>query len=451
MRKELETLLTGTVGFFWPISPTGTFDEEPERGFISRSESGRLDVRTLNENPDSALFATSNRQRPRALVCLSPEGSAIILDITNHGGTANIGGRRASAYTYSARTAISGFPVEHLDKGKIDIRVKRLTAHFPGISAWAGLKVVSFEEERKPDGHAKSATLRLQSPDEVTATLGSLTLTIGGHWEAHNNEDRASIYSPVAIGVRAKQARDISDLMKYLVRIQDLVNVAYDTFVQVDGGSAIIGAEPTPDRFPQFWNDALMLPPPNRGTRKNTSGIPLFTLSDLHGAEGVSRWVRLYEQFPSAFDAVAMPYRSGRMTAHSYLRETAVGIERLIAGAKRQGRPKWANAKPQSYALANRVGQPFTDFVGDPKEWADLFWGAYNGGKHQADYEPDPRDLSILATSGNLLLTAYLLHRCGMSKSALNRLFQHRVSYRLRDRTRELVANPPAGLRPPKR
>lgn len=450
INKDLETLLAGTVGFFWPITASGDFNPEPERGFISRSDTGHLEIRTLNEDPESELFSPYNRERPNALISLSPEGSAVILNITRHDGTSNIGGGKASAFNYTAKTAVTGFPVEQLDRKKVDVRVKKLTAHFPGISQWAGLKVVSFEHERKPNGRAAAATLRLQSPDEVTATLGSLTLGIGGHWEVNkssDSDDRASIYSPVKIGVTAKRPRDITDLMKLLVRIQDLVNVAYDMFVQVEGGSAVIGADPNPDRFPRFWNDTLMQPPPTRTTGKTRRGSPLFTLADLNGADGVSRWVRLYDKFPSALEAVATPYRVGGMTWHSYMRETAVGMERLIAASKRKGRPKWTALKPQSYALAKRVGQPFADFVGDEEAWADLFWAAYNGGKHQANYEPDPHDLSTLAISGNLLLTAYLLRRCGMSNASLNSLFQHRVSYRLRDRIRELVANPPPGLR----
>ncbi|MFF3309010.1 HEPN domain-containing protein [Streptomyces sp. NPDC002952] len=449
MDKELEALLTGTVGFFYPISAEGAFNVEPERGFVSKLDSGRLEIRTLNEDPDSALFASSDREKPEAVICQFPEGSAAILNITRHGGTANIGGRKASVYNYSARTVITRFPVEQLNKQRVDIRVRELTAHFPGVSQWAGLKISNLEHERKPDGRSASAILRLQSPQVVTANLGSLSLAIGGHWEVDNSDDRTSIYSPVAIGVKAKRARDISDLLKILVRIQDLINVAYDMFVQVDGGLAVTGAEPNPKQYPRFWNDALMEAPPSRIAAKSKRGLPLFTLADLNGADGVSRWVRLYDRFPSAYDAVATPYRHGGMTWHSYMRETAVGIERLIAASKRQGRPNWTRVSPHSYALAKRVGKPFAEFVGDDKAWADLFWSAYNGGKHQANYDPDPRDLSTLAISGNLLLTAYLLQRCGMSKAALDRLFQRGVSYRLRDKIRDLVANPPASLRPP--
>ncbi|WP_413755038.1 HEPN domain-containing protein [Streptomyces sp. MMBL 11-3] len=451
MNKELEALLTGTVGFFWPISPEGGFNSDPERGFVSKSSSGRLDIRTLNEDSDSALSSPFGRERPEAIISLSPEGSAIILEITRHGGTSNIGGRKASAYKYSARTTITGFPVEHLNRKKVDIRVKEIVAYFPGISQWAGLRVSNLKQENKEDGRAKSATIRLQSPEETTAVLGSLTLSIGGHWEVNNDEDRASIYSPVAIGVKAKRGRSVSELLNILVRVQDLVNVAYDMFVPVEGGSALIGAEPAPRSRPQFWHDALMEPPPSRNAGKAKKGIPLFTLAELNGADGISRWVRLHDELPTVFDAVTSPYRYSGMNWHSYMRETAVGIERLIAFSKRRGRPKWASERPYSYALAKRVGKPFSDFVGDEKVWADIFWNAYNGGKHQANYEPDPRNLSALALSGNLLLTAYLLHRCGMSKDSLNSLLQHRVSYVLRDRIRELVDKPPADLKPPKR
>ncbi|MEV7377907.1 HEPN domain-containing protein [Streptomyces lydicus] len=448
MDKELQALMSGTVGFFWPISATGHFNEDPERGFVSKANLGRLEVRTLNENPDSDAFSSSSRVRPHAIVSLFPEGSAVILNISNHGGTSNIGGRRASAYSYTGRTAISGFPVEQLLAARVDVRVKELHAHFPGISQWAGLKVTEMEHERKPDGRVSAAVVRLKSPEEVRAVLGPLSLVIGGHWEVDNGDDRASIYSPVSIGVKAKRARNVAELLEMLVRVQDLVNVAYDTYMPVDGGIAVMSAEAAPDPNPRFWSDRLMEGPGHHVARSGRRGLPLFTLADMNGASGVSRWVRLYDEFPSVFDAVVTPYRVGSMSWSGYMRETAVGIDRLIAASKAKGRPAWASVRPQSYALARRVGAPFADFVGDVKEWADLFWAVYNGGKHHANYDPDLRGLSTLAISGNLLLTAYLLQRCGMPRVALDRIFRDRVNFQLRAQVRELVKNPPEGLRP---
>ncbi|MFD6530003.1 HEPN domain-containing protein [Streptomyces sp. NPDC060184] len=448
MDEEIQALMSGTVGFFWPITVDGNFDSEPERGYIGKSKSGRLEIRTLNENAQDTLFLASKETKPHAIACLFPEGSAVVLNISRRGGMANIGGRKASAYEYSARTAVSRFPVEQLKKGRVNVKVKELTAHFPGVSEWAGMKVSEVKSERKGDGRVKTATVHLKSPEEVVADLGSLSLVIGGHWEVKGNDDRSSIYSPVSIGVKAKRARDISEMLRILVRVQDLVNVAYDTFIPVDGGRAVLGAEGSPAQYPRFWNDALMEEPKVRTNGKAGKGFPLFTLADIDGAQGISRWVRLYERYPSAFDAVATPYRVGGMTWNSYFRDTAVGIERMLAARKQEGRPMWAREKPQSYALAKRLGTPFSDFVGDEKEWAKLFWGVYNGIKHQASYDPDPRDVVTLALSGNLLLTTYLLQRCGMSKSALNRLFNRNVSYLLRDRVQELVQSPPKNLAP---
>ncbi|MGA4896961.1 HEPN domain-containing protein [Streptomyces griseoincarnatus] len=448
MDKEIQALMSGTVGFFWPILEDGTFDQEPERGFISKVDNGRLEVRTLNEDAQASLLFPHQRTRPHAIVCVFPEGSGVVLNISRHGGTTNIGGRKASAFEYGARTVITRFPVEELDRKVVNVRVKELSAHFPGISKWAGLKVSEVTRERKPDGRARTATVHLKSPQQIVADLGSLTLVIGGHWEVAENDDRPLIYAPVSIGVKAKRARDVSEMITVLLRVQDLVNVAHDSFMAVDGGRAILGAENNPAQYPRFWNDALMEGAPNRRKGKGSAGFPLFTLTDLNGALGVSRWVRLYDKYPSAFDAVVTPYRFNGMTWHGYMRDTAVGIERLIAQCKKESRPVWANEKPQSLALAKRVGAPFGEFVGDVSVWASLFWGVYNGVKHQASYDPDPRDVATLALSGNLLLTAYLLQRCGMSKEALDRMLNKRVGYQLRDRVRELVQNPSKNLMP---
>ncbi|MBQ1091441.1 HEPN domain-containing protein [Streptomyces sp. B93] len=448
MDKEIQALMSGTVGFFWPISEDGRFNEEPERGFVSKGDSGRLEIRTLNEDAQMSLLFPSQRARPHAIVCVFPEGSAVILNISRQGGTTNIGGRKASAFEYGARTVITRFPVEELDGETVNVRVKELSAHFPGVSKWAGLKVSEVKRERNPDGRARTATVHLKSPEQIVAELGSLTLVIGGHWEVAENDDRPLIYAPVSIGVKAKRARDVSEMITVLSRVQGLINIAHDSFMAVDGGRAVLGAEDDPAQYPSFWNDALMDGPPSRGKRKGGVGFPLFTLADLKGARGVSRWVRLYDKYPSALDAVVTPYRFSGMTWHSYMRDTAVGIERLIAQCKKESRPSWANEKPQSLALAKRVGTPFVDFVGDESVWASLFWGVYNGIKHQASYDPDPRDLATLALSGNLLLTAYLLQRCGMSKAGLDRLLNRRVGYQLRDRVRELVQNPPKNLKP---
>ncbi|MFI8767313.1 hypothetical protein ACIGN6_20695 [Streptomyces sp. NPDC053792] len=442
MDKAINAVLEGTVGFFWPSSETGQHDEEPERGFIKKGDRGFLEIRTLNENPDADLFSPSEKKRPHCIKALFPEGSAAILDISRHGGTSNIGGRRASVYTYSASTAISKIAVEKTR----NVRVRELHALFPGVSNWAGVKITEVKRESKSDGRARSATLHLQSPKEVVAKVGSLSLIVGGYWEIKDKGDRASIYSPVSIGVRASRPRDVKELMSVLVRVQDLLCVAHDVFVPADGGIAILGNDPKPAEFSRFWNSTLMESATNGASGTPNLNFPLFTLSGINGAAGLSRWIRLYEEFPVPLSAVTAPYRLGRMTPSGYLTETAVGIERLIVESKKRGRPAWTGVKPQSLALARRVGSPFAEFVGDVDEWSNLFWNAYNGAKHQPNYSPDPRDVRALASAGNLLLTAYLLQRCGMRKAAIESLFRHRVSYRLRERVQEIVKNPPGSL-----
>lgn len=442
MEKELKAILEGTVGFFWPSSISGHRDDDPERGFAKREDRGTLEIRTLNEHPDTALFMESGRERPYFIQALYPEGSAVILDISRHGRTTNIGGRRASTYTYSARTAFSRVPPEKIR----DVRVRELRAFFPGISMWSGVKVANIKHERKTDGRSRSATLTLRAPEEMVAKVGSLSLAIGGHWEIKDDHDRASTYSPVAISIRANRPRPPEELVKALVRIQDLLCVAHDAFVPADGGIALMGIDPNPREYPSFWNSTLMETAANGIIEAPKLSFPLFDLNGANGVKGISRWIRLHDELPVPMGAVTAPYRLGRMTRLSYLTETAVGIEHLVAKSKDKGRPAWTKAKPPSLALALRMGPPFAEFTGDPKKWAELFWNTYNGAKHQPNYSPDPRDLETLAISGNLLLTTYLLQRCGMKKNTIDHMLQHRVSYHIRNRVRELVKNPPANL-----
>lgn len=118
--------------------------------------------------------------------------------------------------------------------------------------------------------------------------------------------------------------------------------------------------------------------------------------------------------------------------------EIAAGIEYWTAAHART--TKWAKVKPQSKAVAQRIGKPFNAWVGDSAKWSDIFWGEYNALKHQPNHIVDHRKIHYLGESAAVLLTCTLLKRVTGSKVIAERILDSHRLNSAGSEIREIVA-----------
>lgn len=421
---DLDLTDGGRLGYFWPVTDTvpNLEDDEPLRGWLRRT--GRetlLDV--LDEDP----IARHGIDLPHfgGLVGVLQGGSVLLLEVRTTNASVAFGAQ-ASWLRCSSRTVLEDVDVERLRSN----RLRSLRADFLGIGYWAGMRSTNEDWDYDSDGLVKGFSLALTSDERLTVPLTKgLQLTLSSEWNVGGTDDRRVITAPVSVTCRATVPRPTWDLLRPLVQVQDLLNVAYQGSVLATSGAGVADLEP--DKRPGtdgsvLWNSLLMTASPNARAAAPVKELPLFSLQAIGGLPGVRRWSNLATRHPRAVTPVVGPFRRGFATADVTVRDVAAAIEYWV----KSNRPAaWAMPKQYAQVLARRLGTAFSTWVGDPERWAKEFWSANNHLKHEPGYEVEDQYLVDLAVSGRYVLLASLLNRVAGTRSPGKEIFEnHRLS-----------------------
>lgn len=435
------------LGYFWPLGE-GPIDLSAGRRRGQLRVVGQwVEVETLNEDGTRGLFAELP-EPPDAMLASVLEDTALLLHVDGLGGTYRMGPSSVSIDRFRAHSLVSSVPVER-------VRSARLLAaevHFLGLQGWwphgAPIEMQATMDDR---GRSAGVEFSTRNTSEETCSLGrGRTLTVGTTWEATGGWDSRSLTAPLSFRSSSRTPREAFEHLQPLLLVQALLSFAHRGFVRACGGRANPDTAPRADGrddpHAQLWVGSLMEPWPavSEASGRNT---PLLTLKTMSGVEGVARWCRLGAQHPRAFSPVIDQYHSGRTSAPVALRDVAAGIEywvachrRSAAWAEKKAAAKGEPARSSATNLAEHVGKSFHSWVGDSARWAEAFWKANNGLKHDPAYAVDFDDLSDLAESGRLLLGAAILNRAARTKAPSRRIFGHHTLDGLGGRIRRLTA-----------
>jgi len=435
MAEEFVGLEHGQIGFFWPVRRRipDLNEDEPDRGH-ARIEGQWATIDVLIEDVEQSWLSGDNDRPPTAIMALTPETAAVLLEVDGPYRT-HRWGTRASSARYRARTVVGGLDITALRVTK----PLAVNAHFRGIGTWAGLSSATESRTTKPDGRLETWAINLKSGEEQVVKLpGARRLVLSTHWSVSGPVDQRSIATSVTVGCEASRPRDIWDLLGPLVQVQGLLSTVHAGFVPATGGTATMSmVESRHDPrapAPWLWNGALMVPSAGSAAPEYPDS-PVLTLQELGGVPALRRWVALATNHPRAVTPIVNQYRLGSTTPAVALLEVAAGIEYWV---RSHGHARWATKSRFASALAAKSGRSFSKWVGDPEAWAAALWAANNHLKHEPIYVPDPYELSDLASSGRWLLTATVLDQVAGSKSPSRTIFQdHRLALlgsRLRNR-----------------
>ncbi|MFI6242462.1 hypothetical protein ACIBEF_21575 [Micromonospora sp. NPDC050795] len=369
----------------------------------------------------------------------------MLLDIVGTGRTTSFGGSSASVTRYKARTLVAGLDVTQI----INAKLRSMSAHCFGISSWFGIRAIDEDWGRHPgSARLKSFALTVDTLPEQIITLGSgRDLVITAHWRVGGTEDQRTIHAPISITCRSRLAKPLFQLRQPLLRLQDLISLAYGGHVLASAGQAVpdLKEAGSPQSTPELWDYHLMVRPPGVQAVKDKD-LPYFYLAEIGGMAGIGRWVRLCQTHPRAIRPLVERFRLGKPSAPLRLMEIAAGMEYWIK--VNQSQRAWAKLRCSqrrhgcgfSWPIASYVGSSFTEWCGDPHRWAQKFWGAYNRLKHDPG-AVDEYEVSLLADSGHLLLTAALLNRVALGRMPAKSIFQNSThrTWQLKEQIRSLL------------
>ncbi|WP_156517753.1 HEPN domain-containing protein [Rhodococcus sp. LB1] len=419
MDELIEDSLAGTMASIWPNFESTRLGEDFVPGYV-RLENDVLAVHALKPRNATLRDWNNVQQLPEAIVAATEQSGSIFFDVVGVRDKDIVGATRASTRHYRTRGAVVGFRVDELRS----IKIRRMTAYFPGLTRWSGMSGATHRHEVGADGRPTSwSTTVRAAPDREAKLSAGRKLVISTHWSVTGADDDRRIFTPFSVSSMSAKPLPWHDHLWPLTTIQDLVSLAYEGFVTADGGVAELDLTntATPRTTPKLWSSQLMQCPAGVDTPNSMNEIPMFYLENIGGINGLKRWVTLTELHGRAVGPLTSRYRIGSGAAvESRLNDVAVGIEYWVNYHKKQ-KTAWAtpnrNKDFQPERLARHVGKPFTDFVGDPVRWAKLFWDRYGDLKHASSLQYDGYEIHLLAESGLILLACALLNRIAGSKN----------------------------------
>jgi hypothetical protein len=437
VENALEPILSGVLGSFVELDRmvVPDLEEASDRPGFIRVVDGNIEVQLLRESPGPPRKAR-RLGGPVAIVGATPGGGAVVLDVTRWGRRTNYGGSRVSIDYACADTLIAGVNVFQLTS----VRITKVAARFLGeaVLKWVGVDAYETEISYDDSTRAPTAVITLLPPRaESVPLLRSRRLEVMSSWSLQATGERGpAIDTGAEIAVSAAKPVAAAALLTPLLRLKELMGFAFNgapspplsVSVMCDG----------PMRRASLWNSELMRTEPTRDSVER--GLhPLFTVSDLGGVRGLSRWVALCERHPRAISPMRNVHRGLTSTYPVMLMQVAAALEYWAAANARSA--AWARIRPPAEAVARRLGTRASLWLGDVAKWADALTVYNNKLKHDPKYAVDPQDLRTLCESAYLVLAAALLCRAAESQAPATVLLSDYRFHRLGEQVRHLAGN----------
>lgn len=440
-------ILNGALGQFWTWDGTTRLKGEATvAGGYADLDDGMLRVQTLMSDYElvsGGLFPS--QPDPEALLGVIPAGTVMITGVQSVGSVVRLGPAAASRWIYRSRNVCLGIP----DLRRVrSHRMKSVSAEYPGLLTWAGMPRSQVQVKSAPDGRAVSARIDLAGPPTVPAAVvrRGIRLELDSRWRLDEHGEQRTVHTSLVMRCVGTTPQAADDLVRVLDYARLALILAFRGWITATPGEAQLDVPRGTkwDANPRFWSSVLAEHP---GAARTASlrDIAFFTLADLGGPAGLARWAQLCEDHRRVIQPLMMFHRNGCSTVEDHLVAICAAAEYLVASKSKDpgwedvpGAPSGGIAK--IYTMAERVGQPWTNFVGDRGKWAHKLWRAYNDTKH---YRPTKLDLSsarALAASIEILLTCVLLDTAGKSKKASRSVLNHHTLIPLRDELHSITS-----------
>ncbi|MEU5675384.1 hypothetical protein ABZ749_34855 [Micromonospora sp. NPDC047753] len=333
----MERVRAGSVGYF---SPLGTLPHDPTTdrpGHIRWvEEEGLFRIDTLLENRNE-VRATESSPVPHTLVGRTSSSGIVATGVLRRNVSHNTARHRVSTATYRATTLMHGLDPGSLTKPG----VTEVSIRIPGITNWAGISALTESHTSTDDGRALSYSIEVQAPEDIVLTLnGGRSLAVSAHWESTGPDDRRLIFAPIELSCRSKRPKEYYDLREPLLRIQELVSLAYEGMTIAEGGTVDLVTGHSSSHRAELWDSPLMWRRPGIVSPRSMTEFPLFSLRHLGEAAGLRRWVRIWNTYGQAVRPLVDTLRIGKPSAPVRLMDIAAGIEHWVARHRRT--TQWA-------------------------------------------------------------------------------------------------------------
>ena len=258
--EKFGKIFSGSMGHFWPLDDNGKpINKDSVSGYIQAGKIGLVELKLSMKTP-WGLIEDSYENLPdvKVIYGTTVNGPVFLFQVNDSGGTEALGGAKASVRRYRAYSVA----IAALDENVKSTSITEIDVFFPGIERWAGVRVSEEKPDYFKDGRLKGFSLKVEhAPEDIANISQQRQIALSARWSIDGPVSKRRIFAPVSIICRTSSPVDLWKLLEPILRIQELVSLAYDGFVVADGGALDLEFAERPPKRPSFWNYFLMHTP----------------------------------------------------------------------------------------------------------------------------------------------------------------------------------------------
>lgn len=278
--------------------------------------------------------------------------------------------------------------------------INGLRSEVEGLGSWMNLRSLKVDLHSGPEGHLHSATLTLESPENV-AVSRELNLRISPAFRFGPGEhpDETVITERMLIETDVRYPRLWADHLELHVGMRDLVRVASWRSVRFLNHEAVRDSDQL-RTLDGTSHGRQWLPVETRVTDMTHTPSKvghldyLFTFDQI-GSPGVGRWLRLRRDWARAVDPILGLLNLEKAPLGVHFAQLCIGLEALgyLLAIEDGVAPRPAGQQTFRTRLERIVNHARYPIPFDAGTWVDSATNAYRQVKHADNPEPDPTQM----------------------------------------------------------
>jgi len=402
------------------LQDTGTAIELtiPLRGMMAMDDPyGRwwaTDAAMYGDDPDRKKYSYGP---PRVLLVHDNEGPIVLVGCRSTGSNVNL---RSGTGRIVANYAVMGGRTLKYEK------IHGLRTKIPALAAWTRLSNMDIKVKADENHRAQSVQMTLTDAPAISLAR-PLNLTMRSTWRTRQPRGSFVAEEGVKLDTTVSAARTWDEHLEIHGSVLNLVSLAaWRPFgyaaVEVhrsDDPETDLGGSKVAGRWLQVATHRLP-------THEPWSKDPrfLFSYSDI-GPRGVSRWLRLRDNYRRGIDPLLGILRSGDLWSHSSVVQSGIALEALgyeITVRKNEGRllngRSQINFRPALQAILDDMDLSPLE---DPADWVDRAHDVYMSSKHPDRPEPDSLVMLNTLRENLLVLRCWIALKVGAAPKSLSK------------------------------
>ena len=266
-------------------------------------------------------------------------------------------------------------------------------------------------------------TIRHRETFQTPTAFGSMELFRGSGFRVEGFKETVFTQN-CQLRLLYDPAQTRSQVVSMCTKIQDLVTIGLSAPASIESiAVSLSGSDESINLYGQLASSKVEI-----DKRRPRFGGNLFDFNDIGGINGLASWIDVTGKYHAVVSHLVSHWYQEPLYVETRFNTLVIAAESMLR--IRHGEHK-VDLRKGLNELANEVGQPFLDLVGDVDAWAQkVVVARINNVVHRGLREHDRPPLYVLSQSLYFLTVLCLLRECGVKSATFDRI-QHSQPYLL--------------------